>query len=244
MTSGRIGCLTSATTYWRLMVSLTRSRTVLELGKRLVDQLDIEDDLLASWMAHDIAQKIEIAEGAPAEAKAAAQDACAKAILDLWQYRSTLPSRSRPFAKLEPVLRTLASLDVDRTDYRYCIHALREAATADTDDNTKQWLDLAFGIDYTARLLIQFALRSAAESTVSHLEPWVDLAREAGADVSPEGPIVKFLVREVDESEAAQVRQGALLRERVSRLENFARLASSVAEELRIKLSTEKNQAG
>lgn len=161
-------------------MSLTRSEAVIQLGKRLVQQLDAGDDLLASWMAHDIAQRIEVAQTAPPEEKDEARNACAKAIFELWEHRSALPKHLRPMGKLEPVIRTIASLDVDQTDHRYYPEALREAAIAEADDATKQWLELAIGLDYSARVLIQFALRSAARSTVSDAESWVRLAREAG----------------------------------------------------------------
>jgi hypothetical protein len=112
------------------MVSLTRSKALLELGQRLVDQLGAGDDLLASWMAHYVAERIEAAENASAEDRGPAQDACAKAILDLWQHRNALPGHLRPLGKLEPVVQAIATLDLDESDYRYYPHALREGATA------------------------------------------------------------------------------------------------------------------
>lgn len=219
-------------------MSLTRSKAVLELGKRLVAQLEADDDLLASWMAHDIAQRIEAAERAPVEAKAAAQDACAKAILELWRYRSALPSHLRPLGELEPALRTLASLDVDQTDYRYYPQALRAAATADADEATKQWLELAIGLDYSARLLIQFALRSAAHRAASNADPWVELAQKAGADEGIEGAIVKIILGGDSASDANENEQDAALSDRISRLESVATMANSLARDLRAQLGS------
>ena len=220
-------------------MSLTRSKSVLELGKRLVSQLDANDDLLASWMAHDIAQRMESAEKAPPEAKVEARDACAKAILELWRYRNAMPKHLRPLGELEPVFRALASLDVDRTDYRYHPQALREAATADTDETTKQWLELAIGIDYTARLLIQFALRSAAYRAASQAESWVELALQAGVDEGPEGVIVNFILGDDDADEESEDEQIAALRDKLSRLEQFVELAASLAKDLRAQLSSD-----
>lgn len=60
-------------------MSLNRSRALLELGQRLVAQLRAGDDLLASWMAHYIAEHIEAAENASGEDREPAQGACAKA---------------------------------------------------------------------------------------------------------------------------------------------------------------------
>lgn len=224
------------------MVSLTRSKAVLELGKQLVSQLDANDDLLASWMAHDIAQRIESAEKVPPEGKVAAQDACAKAILELWRYRSAVPRHLRPLGELEPVLRTLASLDVERTDYRYYPQTLRKAATADADEVTKQWLELAIGLDYTARLLIQYALRSAAHRAASQAEAWVELALQAGVDEGPEGIIVKFILGDDEAGEVSEDKQNAALRDKLSRLESFADLAASLAKDLRAQLSSDNTE--
>lgn len=218
-------------------MSLTRSEAVLKLGKKLVAQLDGKDDLLASWMAHYIAQRIEVAQNALPEDRGAAEAACAEAILELWRHRSSFPAHLRPLAALEPIQRTLASLDVDRTDYRYHPVALREAATADADEPAKKWLDLAIGIDYTARLLLQLALRSAADRAASESEPWVELAREAGAEEGPETFVIRF-VRSTDEiGEADGDKDKAALLDKVSRLEKFAKIATSLARDLRGELS-------
>lgn len=220
-------------------MSLTRSRAVLELGSRLVSQLDAADDLLASWMAHYIAQLIEVAERAPAETKATAQEACAKSILELWRYRTTFPDRLRPFAELEPVLRTLASLNVERTDYRYYPKALHEAETANTDEDTKHWLEFATGVDFTARLLIQTALRSASQRAASTAEPWVELAAQAGAEDGVERFIVEFALQGDGEGRADEKARDAALRNRLSKLEAFVKLATALSEDLRAQLSAE-----
>lgn len=202
-----------------------------------MSQLDVADDFLASWMAHYIAQRIREAEDAPDEAKAAATDSCAKAILEIWEHRSSLPDQVRPLRDLEPVLRTLASLDVDQTQYRYYPEALRGAEKADVDEDVQQWLELARRLDYSARLLIQFALRSAAQDAASQAAPWVELALQAGAGYGAEGVVVRFLL---DRKDADSMAPGeASVRDRISRLETFANLAHTVATELRTQLSSD-----
>jgi hypothetical protein len=144
-----------------------------------------------------------------------------------------MPAHLQPLGELEPIQRTLASLDVDRTDYRYHPATLRKAATADADEDAKKWLDLAIGIDYTARLLIQFALRSAAERAASQAEPWVELALDAGADEGPESIVVRFVRGDDEEGERDEDEPDAALLDKLSRLETFAKLASSLAHDLR-----------
>jgi hypothetical protein len=222
------------------MVSLTRSKAVVELGNRLVSQLDVDDDLLASWMAHYIAQLIEAAEKAPPEAKATAQEACAKAILELWRHRATLPDRFRPLAELEPLLRTLASLDAERTDYRYYPDALSEAETANTDDNTKQWLQVAIVSDRVARFLIQTALRSAARSGASTAQPWVELAAQAGAGEDIEKSIVQIVLPDGEEGEVFRDVRDRVLKRRLSELETVVEFATTLTKDLRAQLGVEE----
>jgi hypothetical protein len=215
------------------MVLLMRSRSVLQLGKALVVQLEAQDDLLASWMAHYVAERIGEAEDATGDAKVVAEEAAARAILELWSYRNYLPAHLRPFDKLEPIQRVLASFDTEETDYRYYPAVLREVAPADADEDVKKCLDIAIGLDYSARILIKIFLRAAAKSASDQAQPWIQLALEACADGGIERDIVDF-VRGVNEEAAEnQVRIDAIRSDQISRLETFAELAVLVATELR-----------
>lgn len=202
----------------------------------MVAQLGAGDDLLASWLAHYVAERIEAAEKASGEDRRPAQDACAKAILDLWQSRNALPEHLRPLQKLESIMRAIGSLDVDEDDYRYYPHALRAAATAQADEETKRWLELAFGLDYSARVLISFALASAAQRAAADAAPWVDLARQAGADAGPEQYVIKFVSGPDEGDEPRENEEAAKLKERLSRLKSFAKLSAALISDLRAQL--------
>lgn len=219
-------------------MSLMHSKAVLELGQRLVDQLNVEDDLLASWMAHDIAHKIDVAEKATGEAKDGAHNVCAKAILDLWERRSALPDHLRPLGDVEPILRTLASLDMKRTDYRYFAPALREAETAKTDEDIKRWLDLAVGLDYTARLLIKFALKSAVDKAVIKTEPWVELALQVGEEPKAERALIEFYKNHVDEDQAAHDQKVCDIKDKIKKLETFNETVGEILVELNGELES------
>lgn len=219
-------------------MSLTRSEAVIALGKRLAAELDDDDDLLASWLAHYIAEQIEAAENAPPHEKSQRQQACAETILQLWHHRNVLPQHLRPLGEIEPVLRTLASLDVEQPDYRYHRDALRAAAVAEADETTKHWLDLAIGIDYTARLLIQFALRAAAEHAASNAQSWVELATQAAAEEGADRALVRFILDSDGGREPVEDYEKARLKDRLSRLDAFVELASARAAELRAQLDS------
>lgn len=231
------------------MESADRSKAILELGKRLVAQLDLDGDLLAQWMAHDISARIDAIERASPEASISARDECAKSILTLWEHRNLLPSHLRVFKDLDPLIRTLTSLDVEHgDDYRYFRPILREAALEETDPEMNKWLELAFGLDYSARVLVQYALRSAGESAASKARPWVEAAMMAGVDPLAERQTIEFLLEQwrniKDEGEGEGEEKAILqeaLRDKISKLENFAQLASAIAGELRDQLDCEPN---
>jgi len=172
-----------------------RFETVLELGSELASRLqagrEASDDLLASWMAHHVAELIDAAEKATGDARGAAAATCEQAILDLWKYRETLPRHVRPMVELEPVLRTLASLDSGAGNHRYYPAGL-SGVTEACDADAREWLEFAMDIDEVARLLIADALRVAAQRAVSRAEPWVQLAKRVGAPLSVEAAFVDF----------------------------------------------------
>lgn len=143
-------------------MSLTRSEAVIALGKRLVAQLGVEDDILASWMTHHVAHLIASAEAAPPEEKAVAENACAQAILDLWRHRNQLPEHLCPLDEAQPILRTLAFLDLDPNDIRYYRDQMKAIVLAKVEGDAKRAIETALGVDYTARLLIRMLLHEAA----------------------------------------------------------------------------------
>ncbi|MGG2102661.1 AVAST type 3 anti-phage proein Avs3b [Stenotrophomonas sp. NRRL B-14846] len=218
-------------------MSLTRSDAIVELGKRLVAELSTDEDLLASWMAHDIAEKIAATETAKGKAKTAAETACAKAILMLWEYRESLPRRFRPFRELEPALRTLASLDIDRKESLYFPNHLRAAEDIEPDEPARTWLSLAIGLDHTARILIAFSLREAAATAATNAIPWVTLAQEAGIQEDVEEPLIRFVLDPDERIDSESYLAINKIKDKLAKLEEFMRLATVIADELRVRLS-------
>lgn len=216
------------------MESPDRSKATRELGKLLVAQLKLSDDLLAQWMAHDIAARIVAVDLSGPDAPVSMRDECSSAILALWTHQSKLPSHLRAFGELEPLIRTIVSLDVDiGDDFRYYRHILRSAALDDVGAEVKEWLDLAFGVDYSARLIIQFALRSAGASAVLKAKPWIEAALNADLDPVAERLIVELVSADSQNSDAGTVAQQKNLTEKIGKLESFAELAKAIATKLR-----------
>jgi hypothetical protein len=173
------------------------------------------------------------------------RDECVKAILTLWEHRNTLPSHLRPLQEIEPITRTLAALDVERgDDYLYFRPILREAVLDTVDEPMRHWLELAFSLDYSARVLIQHALQSAGAAAAFQMQPWVEAALRAGVEAEPDRQTIDFLLErlysdDTDHEEKIEMARKKTLRDKVLRLESFAKLAEAVAAELREKLDTD-----
>lgn len=215
------------------MESLERSSAVIDLGKRLVAQLKLGDDETAQWMAHALAERIQDAESAPSEGRAAAQHSCAELVFQVWERRYTLPSQLRPLKKLEPFLRTLDSLDASNGPrFRF----MQEApADLKVEEGVEETLNLAVKLDDAARILVQHLLATAAEQASDEAQPWLQSAADAGADLTLEVRVVSFLNGGLDRSsdEAKVARE--VLKDKIQKLEIFASLAASYAADLRVK---------
>lgn len=147
----------------------------MNLGKALVKELNLDPgvDTLARWMAHYIAEQLEIAEKATGFEKREAEERCFNTILKLWSHRSALPGESRPFVNFEPILQTLKRLDPEN-DSHYFFED-RADISESVPDELKKWLDLAKGIDEAARVWLKYVFKQAAlaatdESTIEWLE--------------------------------------------------------------------------
>jgi hypothetical protein len=215
------------------MESLERSSAVIDLGKRLVAELKLGDDVTAQWMAHVLAERIHDAENASTEGKAAAQASCAELVFQLWERRYSLPSRIRPLKKLEPLLRTLDSLDASNGPrFRFM---QEPPADVKVEEGVKEMLDAALAVDGAARILVQYYLASAAEQASEEAKPWIQGAVDAGADMTLEVRVVRFVDRGLDRSsdEASVARE--VLKKKIRMLETFSSLAASHAADLRAK---------
>ena len=218
-------------------MSLTRSEAVVALGKRLVAQLGVEDDILASWMAHHVADLLARAEAAPPAEKAAAEDACARTVLDLWRHRNHLPEHLRPLDEVQPILRTLAFLDLDPKDIRYYRSQMKEIILTKVEGDAKRAIEVALGVDYTARVLIRTLLQQAAANVGEKLQPWMEFARSAGVEDASEQKLLAFIQGEEGVETPGYDGARAALEDRATRLEVFASAAATAAADLRQRLA-------
>lgn len=210
-------------------MSQSRSKAIIDLGKRLADQLGDEADLAALWLSHLLAERMAAVEQAEGEQKIAAEEACVRLILELWSKRNSFTDRHRPLRDMDPILRTLAALDVERPDHRYFGSVFRAANPADTPEVAAQWLKFATELDTIAKELIRLALGQAVEAMDTDAADWIDLAAKAAAQEPVEALIVRFVSpgsggkRDWEKEARAK---------RVGRLREFIALAEQLADRL------------
>lgn len=215
-------------------------KDVLDLGRALVEELGLDPgvDTLSRWMAHYIAEMIKEVETASDEGRPAKLDKCADAILKLWERRHQLPDGKRPFEDMEPILRAIESLDPTNDTPRYFRSPRMAADETEQNAETKKWLDLADGLDYSAKTLIRYCLTRAAQTAIDRSKNWVKLAEAIGLEADIDLPVIRFITDESDLTKARDPDDKArkLLEDRINRLDGFKKMADALASDLRRQL--------
>ena len=200
--------------------------------------MKLGDDVTAQWMAHMVAERISAAEHASDTARDAAIAECVDVILKLWAHRYTLPPYMRPLRELDPLLRTLSSLGVNRDDdLRFFSRPPSSEELEGATEDEKKLFEFAIGIDHAARELIRHALSIAAERPVDMVKPWLEEAFRGSLDATVELRISRFVAEGLLMGQETAKQQAML--DRIDRLENFANAALFLAGEMRKTLPRE-----
>ena len=189
-------------------------------------------------MAHYVAELISGVESETGDQKQLAEKKCFDTILTLWKHRAELPDGKRPFEDLEPIVRTIASLDPNDNTPRF-FHSVRPLhRQGEEKTEADRWLALVRSLDISAKILIGYCLAEAARAAVDKSEEWVKLAEAAGATDSPFEIVIRFISDNADlgnePDPIAEVRQQ--LQERIRRLEDFINQAEAVVDDLKTRL--------
>lgn len=205
---------------------------MLELGQALVNELGLDPgtDTLSRWMAHYIAELIHSAEISGGENKMAERAACAEAILALWQHRHELPSGKRPFEDWESSMNALKSLGLGDSPPRYFRPQREEVDETSESTQTREWIELADGLDYSARLLIRHCLANAAETAIDKSKKWVKLAENAGLGDDVDLKMIRIITEEEELlcGDSPDDPSRAELESRIEKLKAFVNLADEM----------------
>ncbi|WP_254330849.1 hypothetical protein [Paenibacillus sp. MZ03-122A] len=224
----------------QLMEDSEIQKRTMNLGKALVKELNLDPgvDTTARWMAHYIAEQIEIAEHSSGIQKQEAEERCFETILKLWNHRSAFPRGSRPFESFEPILRTLARLDPEND--RHFFFENRKDTTDNVPEEVQKWLDIADGIDEATRVWLKYvfeqsALAATDDSTIEWLEN--SAALQEGDSFSV---IFQELYSDVEdiwgEGKKENERKRKIIESRIRKLESFSELNELLLGEYRDEL--------
>jgi hypothetical protein len=175
------------------MVQSTQSDAVLNLGKRLVAQLGVDEDIdtLSRWLAHTLAEKLIQIELAADDQKAAFESEVVDLILKLWAHRRDFRRETQPFKELEPLAQTLLLLDPANSKPRYFAPLSSDGFQHATPE-AQIWLNRALAIDAAARDAIRYSLLAADALTPGDAAEWAALAEAAGLTEDIEVVLVRF----------------------------------------------------
>lgn len=167
---------------------------ILELGKLMVKELSLEPtDTLGRWMVHHISELITEVEKSSSSQKQEAEERCRNAILALWKHIDVFPRNHRPLENIEPLIATIEALSPEKKAYFFQSEAMAMIKESALPEESKSWLDLARGIDYSARLLIKMCLTNVANDIKDSAQDWFDLANSIEAD-TPTTHVVRILL--------------------------------------------------
>lgn len=190
-------------------------------------------------MAHYVAELIQNIDQVPDRNNAQAKKNCFDAILNLWDHRAELPNGKRPYEDMEPIIRTIQSLDPDDDTPRY-FRLARPPREPEKKTETDSWLKLANGLDDAAKVLIGYCLGEAARSNGDKSQEWVGLAEAAGAEETAPEIVIRFVAPGSGKKSAPSPK--TVLRKKLSarlkRLESFVELAKKVCDEWHTQLET------
>ena len=92
----------------------------------------------------------------------------------------------------------LQSLDLDAPTPRHFRQARSAAEQDDADDATKQWLNIASGLDDAARVLIRYCLATAAQEAVDKSREWIALAEAIAEEEDIDLRAVRAIVEDAE----------------------------------------------
>lgn len=213
---------------------------VADLGNQIVRELgdDRYSDVLTRWMASYIADLITKAEQADEPQIKPLRQECTNAILLLWKHRSSWPDRARPFKELEPLISTLEGLDPEKSGTFYQQQFWQRAENEKTPEELKKWLQIAQGIDHTARILIEQALDAAQKIALAENIHWVRAALKADAAKGSDVELTIELVSRLGDTERKKERHRSMLEDRLERLDSFLDIADALRKDIQAQLSS------
>jgi len=192
------------------MVPSKQLADVIALGKKIEQELGIEDDVdtLGRWMIHYIAELIDRAENASSDRQEAIHRECSEFIIKLWTHRASLSVKRYPLESFDKVMAALIRL---RDERPYYFRGIDKEETPQLNDEVQHWLKIAEEVDKVACDLVDLCIEKATGCAAEDERKWLNgaLALSVKADKHAEMVTVlisRYMGEEVDSGEREVVR--------------------------------------
>lgn len=197
-------------------------KDTIQLGKKLIDELELGHDMTSHWMASYISELIKKAENAVGQDKDKVENQCYESILGLWEKRYAMQNGSRPFENYETVIDAISALNPTSKDSFYFGRAFGHRDDYKIPLMSEVWLLKAEDTDKAARAAINFCIEQAVlhakdEKTISWLQTEFKLP-----DTDIPRVVFKFLLENEDEEHEDEIE--AVISLTKEKLETFAKL--------------------
>ena len=228
------------------------NQKIIDLGKIIVKELKLDPgvDTLAKWMAHYVAEKIELAEKLTGNKKKNAQRECFEIILKLWEHR-WIASRGNSFLKdFESLFETLEKLNPNKETPFFIPPEIQFDINEEIEKNNtheaKNHFSSALKVDQFARSIISDLLHHAV-SKLKLTKQKKELIRNATDLIDyPDTKIIRFTsnydeFQKNDEDNETEERINKLTK-KIKDLEEFNSLKNSLLDKYKKELTEIKKQ--
>lgn len=221
------------------MANSEMRKNIIALGERIVKELNLDPgvDTLSRWMSHYIAEKILIVKQSSGVKKKKAEEQCLESILKLWTHRKVALD-GHPFENFEPIFRTLEMLDPDNINqhfyFNHLVNSSEKKKSGKNSDEIQKWLDLAMGIDQTARILLEYVFNNATGlASDSNANMWLKHFDGAGLDDDEILAILKLNEKQSSKNKTKEEKEvyQKQLKSKIDRLEAFSSLSQKLRDE-------------
>lgn len=197
------------------MVPSKQLADVIALGKKIEQELGIEDDVdtLGRWMIHYIAELIDRAENASSDRQEAIHRECAEFIIKLWTHRASLSVKPYPLESFDKVMAALLRL---RDERPYYFRGIDKEETPHLSDEVQHWLKIAEEVDKVACDLVDLCIEKATGCAAEDEKKWLSGALALSVKADKHAEMVSVLIRrymgeEADPEELERIQKDKLL---------------------------------
>lgn len=215
------------------MVPSKQLADVIALGKKIEQELGIEDDVdtLGRWMIHYIAELVDRAENASSDRQEAIHRECADFIIKLWTHRASLSVKRYPLESFDKVMAALIRL---RDERPYYFRGIDKEEKPQLSDEVQHWLKIAEEVDKVACDLVDLCIEKATGCAADDEKKWLNGALALSVKADKHAEMVSVLISRYMGNEVAPEEREVIRNNKIhDRLIEFGESCLNIAKDNR-----------